>query len=87
MFLAGFAAAAHRTHAYSPYRKLEIHRTFVEKPACTDGKAMDVEGRLRGISAGGGYFPSSVSAERVLACSTVLSFSFRMHSVVATEHL
>ena len=56
MFLAGFATATHRTHAYSTYRELEINHALVEKPTYTDGKPMDVEARLRGIAAGGGYY-------------------------------
>ena len=56
MFLAGFATAAHRTHAYSTYRELEINHALVEKPTYTDGKPLDVEARLRSIAAGGGYY-------------------------------
>ena len=56
LFLAGFATAAHRTHAYSTYRELEINHALVTKPTYTDGKPLDVEARLRGIAAGGGYY-------------------------------
>ena len=56
IILAGFATAAHRTHTYSTYRELELNHALVEKPTYTDGKPMDVEARLRGIAAGGGYY-------------------------------
>jgi hypothetical protein len=56
LVLAGFATAAHRTHAYSTYRELEINHALVTKPTYPDGKPLDVEARLRGIAAGGGYY-------------------------------
>src|SRR5688500_5558759 len=56
VFIADSAAAAHRTHAYSTYRELEINHALVEKPTYANGKPMDVEARLRGIAAGGGYY-------------------------------
>ena len=56
VFLAGAATAAHRTHAYSMYRELEIHHAIVEKPKYTSGEPLDVEARLRAIGGGGRYY-------------------------------
>lgn len=44
-----FAAAAHRTHAYSVYRELQIQKVLVERPD------YEVERRLRTVAAGGTY--------------------------------
>jgi hypothetical protein len=54
-FLAAYATAAHRTHAYSVFRELEINHALVEKPTYTNGERMDVEARLRSIGSGGYY--------------------------------
>lgn len=56
VFLAAAATAAHRTHAYSMYRELEIHHVIVEKPKYTTGEPLDVEARLRSIGGGGRYY-------------------------------
>ena len=53
--LAGFATAAHRTHAYSVYRELVENRALVERPTKTNGDPFDVEARLRTIGSGGYY--------------------------------
>jgi hypothetical protein len=55
VFLAAAATAAHRTHAFSTYRELEINHALVEKPTYTNGQPLDVEARLRSIGAGGYY--------------------------------
>lgn len=54
-FLAAYATAAHRTHAYSTYRELVINHALVEKPIYTSGGPLDVEERLR-TSGSGGYY-------------------------------
>src|SRR5688572_10130690 len=54
-FLAGYAKAAHRTHAYSVYRELVSNRAIVERPTKANGEPLDVEARLRTIGAGGYY--------------------------------
>jgi hypothetical protein len=56
VLLAALLTSAHRTHAYSMYRELEIHHAIVEKPTYTDGKPIDVEARLRAIGGGGRYY-------------------------------
>jgi hypothetical protein len=55
MMLAGLATVAHRTHAYSTYRELEVNGALVAKPTYKNGEALDVEARLRKIG-GGGYY-------------------------------
>ena len=55
IFLSGLAIVAHRTHAYSTYKELEINHVLVEKPNYTDGKPMDVQERMGGIATGGYY--------------------------------
>jgi hypothetical protein len=52
-FLAAYATAAHRTHAYSVYRELVANHALVEKPTYTNGEPLDVERRLRTIGSGG----------------------------------
>ena len=54
-FLAAYATAAHRTHAFSVYRELVANHALVEKPAYTNGEPLDVERRLRTIGSGGYY--------------------------------
>ena len=55
-FLAAYATAAHRTHAYSVYRELEMNHALVEKPTYSNGDRLDVEARLRTIGSGGYYW-------------------------------
>ena len=54
-FLAAYATAAHRTHAYSVYRELVANHALVEKPTYTNGEPLDVEARLRTIGSGSYY--------------------------------
>ena len=54
-FLAAYATAAHRTHAFSVYRELVANHALVEKPTYTSGEPLDVERRLRTIGSGGYY--------------------------------
>jgi hypothetical protein len=56
VILAAFLHGAHRTHAYSTYRELEIHHAIVEKPSYTNEEPLDVEARLRAIGGGGRYY-------------------------------
>ena len=55
VFLAAAATTAHRTHAYSTYRELEMNHALVAKPTYTNGEPLDMEARLRSIGAGGYY--------------------------------
>ena len=74
-FLAAYATAAHRTHAYSVYRELVANHALVEKPSYTNGKPLDVEARLRTIGSGGYY--SLLANIASTACSlTGLVFFF-----------
>src|SRR5438874_10978547 len=54
-FLAAYATAAHRTHAFSTYRALVDNHALVEKPTYTNGEPLDVEASLRRIGSGGYY--------------------------------
>ena len=54
-FLAAYATAAHRTHAFSVYRELVSNHALVDKPTYTNGEPLDVEARLRTIGSGGYY--------------------------------
>jgi hypothetical protein len=54
-FVAAYATAAHRTHAYSTYRTLEINHALVENPTYANGERLDVEAKLRTIGSGGYY--------------------------------
>ena len=54
-FLAAYATAAHRTHAFSVYRELVANHALVEKPTYTNGEPLDVEARLRTIGSSGYY--------------------------------
>jgi hypothetical protein len=49
LFLGGFAATAHRTHAFSVYRELQLQHVLVERPD------YDVQHRLETIAADGSY--------------------------------
>ena len=53
--LAGYATAAHRTHAVSIYRELVANRALVDKPTYTTGESLNVEERLRAVGSGGYY--------------------------------
>src|SRR4029434_4059260 len=66
VILAAFLHGAHRTHAYSTYRELEIHHAIVEKPSYTNGVIIHC----------------SVISEQALACSTLLFSSFHMLPIV-----
>ena len=81
VFLAAFAASAHRTHAYSTYRELEINHALVAKPTYTNGEPLNVEVRLRSIG-GGGYYYSVLAYLGAGACllnGVVFFFSHRSH--------
>ena len=54
-FIAAYATAVHRTHAFSVYRELVSNHALVDKPTYTSGETMDVEARLRTIGSGGYY--------------------------------
>ena len=76
LILAGLATAAHRTHAYSTYRELEVNHALVEKPKYTDGQPLDVEARLRSIGGGGYYSFLGYLGAGVCFLNGLLFFSF-----------
>ena len=80
VFLAAAATNAHRTHAYSTYRELEINHALIVKPTYTNGEPLDVEARLRTIG-GGGYYSmlGYLGATACLLNGLVFFFSDRPH--------
>jgi hypothetical protein len=80
VFLATAATAAHRTHAYSTYRELEMNHALVAKPTYTNGEPLDVEARLRSIGAAGYYSVLGyLGAGASLLNGFVFFFSHRPH--------
>lgn len=59
--LGEMGTAAHRAHAYSVYRELEINEVLIERPD------FDVQEKLAGIAAGGSY-PQLVGRWGAAAC-------------------
>ncbi|SRR6266496_3927507 len=80
VILAAVATAAHRTHAFSTCRELEINHALVEKPIYTNGQPLDVEARLRSIGGGGYYsFLGYLGAGACLLNGFAFFFAHRPH--------
>jgi len=86
-FLAAYAAAAHRTHAFSVYRTLVIHRALVENPTYTTGEPLDVEATLRTIGSGGYYrVLANIGSAACVITGLVFFFSYRPGRHVRLNH-